>query len=532
MGCGDDGSPGAPDTGEDVAPGCTRDDQCDDGFFCTGVESCVAGECALGGSPCAPGMCDDEDDRCTERCADADLDGSQDARCGGDDCDDNDPLRFPGNVEVCDAEGIDEDCDPSTLGTDADGDGFFDDSCCNLRGEALVCGQDCNDDLAGARPDAVEGCGGGDEDCDGTIDEGCVCTLGSDRPCGETDGLCMAGQQFCVDSGMGVGAWSSECTGGVLPQTEVCDGFDQDCDGVADAVDRDIEGLFDACGTSMGECELGRLECEGEGLQCRGGVQPERADLCNHIDEDCDGSVDEGVSPTSCDFRGGAGLTDTDLDDVMECEPFECRVAGLGNIVLSNHIRFENARWAWLDERVDWAGRNVVTGHFRMAAAPAGDEMVAGVTFTPQRSTSMEYPYLGSAAADSYGFAAIYDRVSRRGELYEVRPTGAMLRASTAALPAGCADGSAEDISISLETDGSTMTVRVALSSCAGMGTAAYTDDDWLANLYGTSPTYPRYHVGALGFGGDSEMQLTGFDVDRGSTSATSDRPPCEDCPW
>lgn len=35
----------------------------------------------------------------------------------GDDCDDDDPDRYPGNFEICDDDDHDEDCDPTTFGT-------------------------------------------------------------------------------------------------------------------------------------------------------------------------------------------------------------------------------------------------------------------------------------------------------------------------------------------------------------------------------------------------------------------------------
>ena len=60
---------------------------------------------------------------------DADGDGVDSVACGGDDCDDNDPNRYPGNIEVCN-EGRDEDCDMTTGGnSDSDGDGFADWTC-------------------------------------------------------------------------------------------------------------------------------------------------------------------------------------------------------------------------------------------------------------------------------------------------------------------------------------------------------------------------------------------------------------------
>ncbi|MEO0398549.1 MAG: putative metal-binding motif-containing protein [Pseudomonadota bacterium] len=120
---------------------------CDDGLFCNGLERCLPGDpnattirrpqyvvsgCVRATNPCgsAAGQCNENTDRCGVECADADGDGSQDAACGGDDCDDNNPNRYPGNVEVCDVYGIDEDCDPRTWGeVDRDDDGWFAASC-------------------------------------------------------------------------------------------------------------------------------------------------------------------------------------------------------------------------------------------------------------------------------------------------------------------------------------------------------------------------------------------------------------------
>ena len=81
---------------------------------------------------------------------------------GGDDCDDNDPNRFPGNLEVADPAYHDEDCDPTTYGElDADGDGYISNQACN-RDEAgtLICGPDCDDSDRTNNPLTTPACNG------------------------------------------------------------------------------------------------------------------------------------------------------------------------------------------------------------------------------------------------------------------------------------------------------------------------------------------------------------------------------------
>ncbi len=56
-------------------------------------------------------------------CPDADSDGYQDADCGGDDCDDSNPLIHPGATDVC-GDGIDQDCNGGDLPCGAPHDGL------------------------------------------------------------------------------------------------------------------------------------------------------------------------------------------------------------------------------------------------------------------------------------------------------------------------------------------------------------------------------------------------------------------------
>ncbi len=68
-----------------------------------------------------------------------------------------------------------------------------------------------------------------DNDCDGQTDETCFCNAGENKECGYNNvGECRLGTQICSD----LKIWQG-CTA-ILPVEEICDGKDNDCDGVVD----------------------------------------------------------------------------------------------------------------------------------------------------------------------------------------------------------------------------------------------------------------------------------------------------------
>ena len=113
---------------------------------------------------------------------DADGDGYETDRLGGEDCDDEDPAIHPGALEVCDDLDTDEDCsgfaddadlgvtDQALLYLDADGDGYGDMEIVTCEADAgVVDDGDCDDRDATVNPGTPEICNDGkDNDCDGT----------------------------------------------------------------------------------------------------------------------------------------------------------------------------------------------------------------------------------------------------------------------------------------------------------------------------------------------------------------------------
>jgi hypothetical protein len=128
------------------------------------------------------------------------------------DCDDTDPLIYPGATEVCD-DGVDNDCDElidcedDGCLVDTDGDGYVD----------VPCGDDCGPVDPHTYPGADELCDGVDNDCDAQVDEDF--DLDNDpQNCGACGHVCELPQAV------------AKCEGGACLVAACEDGYG-DCDG-------------------------------------------------------------------------------------------------------------------------------------------------------------------------------------------------------------------------------------------------------------------------------------------------------------
>ena len=249
-----------------------------------------------------------------------DYDG--DGYLSDEDCDDQNALVNSNADEICD--GVDNNCDGQidedvllTFFLDSDGDGFGNQNtavqACSSPDGHVPIANDCNDNNNTIFPGATEVCDDVDNDCDGDIDEDSGFDFYLDN---DGDGFGDVNNQIqgCNPPEDYV-ANPDDCNDGdaqISPTSEeICNQVDDNCNGLIDSEDPSLVNAplwyIDYDNDGYGNPDFPTQDCNqpenhvNNADDCddlESNSSPGVSEICDEIDNDCDGDIDEQVTTT------------------------------------------------------------------------------------------------------------------------------------------------------------------------------------------------------------------------------------------
>ncbi|MFO0747272.1 MAG: MopE-related protein [Myxococcota bacterium] len=261
---------------------------CESGYYKAGPLTCVP----VSDDLCAPCASDANCPTPGDKCLTLDGAGSCGRDCGAGNLHGTPEGQCPTGF-TCEAQAGGKQCVPASRSCACRaGDGGKTRTCLETNAVGTCFGQEVCDPAAGwstctAHVPAGETCNGLDDDCNSAVDD----VSGRGGACQISNGFgACDGVLDCSDSG------SALACVGQTPSKEICDYLDDDCDGTTD---EGFANLFQSCSAGAGICQrYGFVECNanGDDVRCNATPGPKGTELCNGLDDDCNGATDENAA--------------------------------------------------------------------------------------------------------------------------------------------------------------------------------------------------------------------------------------------